>query len=165
MEAWLFPKDKKDDASDIETSLEEDHIKLLGRDMKFDQAGNPSNIIWENKPIPLHKQAMNWVMALITVTIISIIAVWFIITIKVESNELNSKYVHTNCVDFYNNFSDKEILDMTANSYIEELEQKSGLSNYTLSKSCGAIRCFCSNSTNEVVKDKEFEFVNRFGQP
>ena len=39
------------------------------------------------------------------------IAFWAIIKIKIKSIELNEKYVNVKCVNFYNMYTDGEILE------------------------------------------------------
>ena len=96
------------------------HLKLLGQTMQFKQAGIPSNIIWENKSISPFEKSLRWFACIVVVITMSIIAFSFIIKIKIESNELNSEYMNTNCEQLYNQFTDNEILELAAYRYVEE---------------------------------------------
>lgn len=100
--------------------------------MKFKQAGIPSNIIWENKSIRGLEKIVRMIMCFLIVAAMSVIAFILIIRIKTESNNLNQKYVSTDCDDFYKMYSADEIQQQTAFSYMDEISKNSQHSNAAL---------------------------------
>jgi hypothetical protein len=100
--------------------LLDSHCQLLGEQMEIDQAGQPSNIIWENIGINSYERYFRIFICMSIVLGITTIAFSIITKLKIESTELSNKYVDINCEKFSQIYSSQEILEQTAMKYIEE---------------------------------------------
>ena len=73
---------------------------LLSEKMVFQQAGVPSNIIWENKSNSEWKLMLRYIACATFVSVMTFFAFSTIVKLKIESSELASKYVSIDCEMF-----------------------------------------------------------------
>ena len=100
--------------------VDESHNYLLGENMVFDLSGMPSNIIWENKCINGFEKVKRIILCFTVVVIMTSLAFWFIVKIKISSNEVSNRYVLTNCGELYRSYTEADILEQAAFRYREQ---------------------------------------------
>ena len=91
--------------------LLDSHCRLLGEEMEIDQAGQPSNIIWENISINTYERYLRIFVCLSIVLGITAVAFSIITKLKIESTGLSTKYVDIDCVKLSQIYSPQEILE------------------------------------------------------